>query len=67
MRRFKAVDKVRAFLDSKFVGHILDVQSQSSTQWLAEGVAGVEFYATVKLLSGEKKKIKLSELMHDDD
>lgn len=67
MRRFKQGDKVTAFLDAKFVGTIVEIQSQPSTQWLAEGVASVEFYAIVKLLNGQNKRIKLSELMHIDD
>ena len=65
-RRFKIGDKVKAFLDSKIAGTIIDIQSRQSTQWLAEGTASIEFYVDVKLKDGSIYKIKMSELMHDD-
>ena len=66
MRRFKAGDKVRAFLDANFAGVIVSITDRPAKQWLAEGTASIEFYANVQLKNGTVKTIKLSELMHDD-
>lgn len=67
MRRFKPGDKVRAFLDANFAGVIVNITERPTSQWIAEGTASVEFYASVRLRDGVIKNIKLSELMHDDD
>lgn len=66
MRRFKVGDKVRAFLDAKISGVIVNITQAQATQWLAEGTASVEFFAEIKLKDGSIRKIKMSELMHED-
>ena len=65
-RRFKAGDKVKAFLDANFAGIIVNVQERGTSQWLAEGTSSIEFYAIVQMKDGTLRNIKLSELMHDD-
>jgi hypothetical protein len=67
MRRFKAGDRVKAFLDSRIAGTIVDIRQMQATQWLAEGTASVEFLVDVKLADGRVLAVKMSELMHDDD
>jgi hypothetical protein len=67
MRRFKAGDKVKAFLDARIAGTIVDIRHVQATQWLAEGTASVEFLVDVKLGDGRILSVKMSELMHDDD
>jgi hypothetical protein len=66
MRRFKVGDKVKAFLDSRIAGTIIEIHQVQATQWLAEGTASVEFLVDVKLQNGGIRRIKMSELMHDD-
>lgn len=66
MRMFKIGDKVRAFLDSRISGTIVEIRQVQATQWLAEGTASIEFLVDVKIASGQIIKIKMSELMHDD-
>lgn len=66
MRRFKVGDKVKAFLDSRIAGHIVQIHQVQATQWLAEGTASVEFFVDVKLANEKIVKIKMSELAHDD-
>jgi hypothetical protein len=66
MRRFKIGDKVRAFLDAKIAGHIVQIHQVQATQWLAEGTASIEFLVDVKLADGKIRRVKMSELMHDD-
>ena len=66
MRRFKVGDKVKAFLDSRISGTIVQIHQVQATQWLAEGTSSIEFLVDVKLSSGKIHRIKMSELMHDD-
>lgn len=66
MRRFKVGDRVRAFLDAKISGVIVNITQIQATQWIAEGTASVEFLAEIKLNDGSIRKIKMSELMHED-
>lgn len=66
MRRFKIGDKVRAFLDARIAGTIVEIHQVQATQWLAEGTASIEFYVDVKITNGQIKRVKMSELMHDD-
>jgi len=67
MRRFKVGDKVKAFLDANIAGTIEQIHQVQATQWLAEGTASVQFLVDVRLKSGKICRIKMSELMHDDD
>lgn len=67
MRRFKVGDKVKAFLDSRIAGTIVNIRQVQATQWLAEGTASIEFLVDVKPVDGRILTIKMSELMHDDD
>lgn len=66
MRRFKVGDKVKAFLDARIAGTIVQIHQVTATQWLAEGTASVEFYVDVRTTSGQIKRVKMSELDHDD-
>lgn len=67
MRRFKIGDKVKAFLDARIAGTIAEIHQMQATQWLAEGTASIEFLVDVRLKDGSLRRIKMSELMHDDD
>lgn len=66
MRRFKVGDKVKAFLDARIAGIIVEIHQVPATQWIAEGTASVEFYVDVRVANGQIKRVKMSELMHDD-
>lgn len=63
---FKVGDKVKAFLDARIAGTIVQIHQVQATQWLAEGTASIEFLVDVKLSDGNIRRIKMSELMHDD-
>jgi hypothetical protein len=67
MRRFKLGDKVKAFLDANIAGTIVQIHQVQANQWLAEGTTSVEFLVDVQLKDGRIRRIKMSELHHDDD
>lgn len=66
MRRIKAGDRVKAFLDPNIVGEVVQVTQRQSKQWLVEGTASVEFYVDVRIKDGRVVTLKMSEVTHDD-
>jgi hypothetical protein len=57
---------VKAFQDARIIGTIVQIHQVQATQWLAEGTASVEFLVDVLLKDGTIRRIKMSELHHDD-
>ena len=66
MRRIKVGDKVRAFLDSRICGSVIDIEQNNSAPWMVGGTAAPEKICILELADGKKIRYKMSELHHDE-
>ena len=67
MRRIKIGDKVRAFLDSRVIGKVVDIRQNHDVPWMVGGTATTEPECLIELEGGNRIYYKMSELHHVDE
>ena len=67
MRRIKVGDKVQAFLDTRIVGIIKQIEENGDAPWMVGGTAAPELVCVIELLDGRHVRYKLHELHHLDE
>ena len=67
MRRIKVGDTVQAFLDTRIVGIVRQIEESKDAPWMVGGTASAEMICVLELLDGRQVRYKLQELHHVDE
>ena len=67
MRRIKPGDKVQAFLDTRIIGIVKQIEANKDAPWMVGGTASPELVCVLELLDGRLVRYKLQELHHVDE
>ena len=67
MRRIKVGDTVQAFLDTRIVGTVVEIEESHDVPWMVGGTGSVEFICILEFENVTKAKYKMNELHHYDE
>lgn len=66
MRRIRVGDRVKAFLDARIIGEVVNiVYLQGKTALMVGGVPGSEAYADVRVADGTVVRVKMTDVFLD--